>query len=109
AGALLLGDGAPMRREDWSRYIRTGVVHVLAISGQHLVVLAAFLWWTLRRLGQPQRRIAVVVAVTLIGYALLTGARPPAMRAAVIAAAACAAIVLVPAGNAVNLAAPALP
>ncbi|MGL4550563.1 MAG: ComEC/Rec2 family competence protein, partial [Gemmataceae bacterium] len=105
ARALLLGEGAPMRREDWGRYLRTGVVHVLAISGQHLVVLAAFLWWALRRAGLRQRHVAVAVAVTLIGYALLTGARPPALRAAVIAGAACAAVVLVRAVNAVNLAA----
>ena len=34
ATALLLGDGAALNRDDWDRYIRTGVIHVLAISGQ---------------------------------------------------------------------------
>ncbi|MFQ3594336.1 MAG: ComEC/Rec2 family competence protein, partial [Gemmataceae bacterium] len=41
ARALLLGEGAPLRQEDWQRYIRAGVVHVLVISGQHLVVLGS--------------------------------------------------------------------
>ena len=103
ARVLLLGDSAPLRREDWGRYTRTGIVHILAISGQHLVILASFLWWTLRRLGIQQRVIALVVALTLLGYTLLTGARPPAMRAAVIAAAACGSIVLTRPVNAVNL------
>ena len=40
ARALLLGDTAAMDRVEWDAYVRTGVVHVLAISGQHLVVLA---------------------------------------------------------------------
>ena len=31
ARALLLGEGAPMTTEAWGKYIRTGVVHVLAI------------------------------------------------------------------------------
>src|SRR5262249_5176178 len=51
AAALLLGENAAMTRADWEKYVRTGVVHVLAISGQHLVVLAVFLWWVLRLLG----------------------------------------------------------
>src|SRR5207244_4404371 len=44
AAALLLGESSTMTYGDWDKYIRTGVIHVLAISGQHLVVLAFFLW-----------------------------------------------------------------
>src|SRR4051794_5733514 len=44
AAALLLGESSAMTGEHWDKYQRTGVIHVLAISGQHLVVLAAFLW-----------------------------------------------------------------
>jgi competence protein ComEC len=94
ARALLLGEGAPMSSDDWAPFVRTGVVHVLAISGQHLVVVALFLWWLLRLLGVRQRRGAILVAFILLGYALLTGGRPPAMRAAVAACAVCAALVL---------------
>jgi competence protein ComEC len=103
ARALLLGEGAPLRGEDWERYTRTGVVHVLAISGQHLVVLGGVLWWTLRRLGMPQRSVALWVALTLLGYALLTGARPPALRAAVLVAALCLALRLDRGVNLINL------
>jgi competence protein ComEC len=94
ARALLLGEGAPMTNDDWARYVRTGVVHVLAISGQHLVVVAIVLWWVLRRLGVRQARGAVLVALILLGYALLTGGRPPALRAAVVACGVCLALVL---------------
>jgi len=80
--ALLLGDGAPMTQDDWDKYIRTGVIHVLAISGQHLVVLAAFLGVGLRLLRVPLRRAAIVTAALLLGYALLVGGRPPVMRSA---------------------------
>ena len=94
AGALLLGDGSTMTREDWEKYIRTGVIHVLAISGQHLVVLAAFLWLLARVLGIRQRRAALFVAGLLLAYALLTGGRPSAMRAAVMVCAVCGGILL---------------
>ena len=82
ARALLLGDGTAMTGADWDKYLNTGVIHVLAISGQHLVVLGGFAWLVLRVLGAGRRRGALVVACFLFGYALLVGARPPVMRAA---------------------------
>ncbi|HYV35421.1 MAG TPA: ComEC/Rec2 family competence protein [Gemmataceae bacterium] len=81
--ALLLGDGAPMTQDDWDKYIRTGVIHVLAISGQHLVVLAAFLALGLRLLRVRLRQAVVITALFLLGYSLLVGGRPPVMRSAV--------------------------
>lgn len=94
ADALLLGDGSAMTQEEWNIYIRTGVIHALAISGQHLVVLAAFLWFGLRLAGVRRRRGAWIVGLALFAYALLTGMRPPALRSAVQVAAICGAIVL---------------
>jgi competence protein ComEC len=94
ASALLLGDNAAMTSDEWQRYVRTGVIHVLAISGQHLVILGAFLWFVLRLLGIRQRPAAIIVAGTLLAYALMTGGRPSAVRAAVMACAVCGAILL---------------
>ena len=84
ARALLLGDNTAMSPADWERYSRTGVIHVLAISGQHLVILAWFLSLVLTLLGYGPRWRAILIGSFLLGYALLTGARPSAMRAAVI-------------------------
>ncbi len=94
ARALLLGEGAPMTPDEWAKYVRTGVIHVLAISGQHLVVVAAFLWIIARLFRIRPRSAAVFVTLILIGYALLTGGRPPAMRSAVGAAVLCGGILL---------------
>jgi competence protein ComEC len=87
--ALLLGDGAPMTQDDWDKYIRTGVIHVLAISGQHLVVLAAFLGLGLRLLRVRLRYAAIFTALFLLGYTLLVGGRPPVMRSAAAICALC--------------------
>jgi competence protein ComEC len=89
AQALLLGEGSTMTDADWDKYIRTGVIHVLAISGQHLAVLAAFLWWGLRLASVRRRRSAIFVALFLFGYALLAGGRPPVLRSAVMVCCAC--------------------
>lgn len=94
AAALLLGDTSALARDEWDKYVRTGVVYALAISGQHLVVLAAFLWAVLRLLGVRQKRGAWAVMLALIAYALLTGARPPAVRSAVQVAVVCGGMIL---------------
>lgn len=94
AAALLLGDGSAMMQSDWSLYIRTGVVHVLAVSGQHLAVLAGFSWLFLRILGIPRRPGAVAVALGLCAYAAIVGIRPPVLRAAVMAIVVCGGILL---------------
>ena len=92
AGALLLGDDAGMTRDDWDKYARTGVIHVLAISGQHLVVLSCFLWALMRFFWVPRRKGIVFIAVFLLLYALMSGGRPPVMRAAWAMAAYCGAV-----------------
>ncbi len=92
--ALLLGDGSALARDDWQKYVRTGVVHVLAVSGQHLAVMAGFAWFILRGLGIRQRPASIAVALGLCFYCALAGGRPPVMRAAIMFAATSGAIVL---------------
>jgi competence protein ComEC len=94
ATALLLGEGNSLAPAFWDRYKRSGVLHVLIIAGQHLVLLALFLWAILRFCSVRQRRGAVIVAVVLLGYAFLTGGRPPAMRAAATVSLVCLGLVL---------------
>ena len=94
AAALLLGDTAALDRDGWDAYVRTGVVHVLAISGQHLVVLAGFVWVMFRVAGVRRRNGAWVVLGVMVGYALLTGGRPSAVRAAVMVCVVCLGLVL---------------
>jgi competence protein ComEC len=81
-----------MERTTWDDYIRTGVVHVLVISGQHLMVLAGFLWLVCFALGISQRRAVILIAGVVMVYALMTGFRPSAVRATIMVLATCGAI-----------------
>ncbi|MFO0849305.1 MAG: ComEC/Rec2 family competence protein [Gemmataceae bacterium] len=94
AAALLLGDGTAMDRAEWDAYIRTGVVHALAISGQHLAVLGGFVWLLLRAADVRRARGAWLVVGLVVGYAVLTGLRPSGVRAAAMTVAVCGALVL---------------
>jgi competence protein ComEC len=102
AAALLLGDNDALDRNEWDVYVRTGVIHVLAISGQHLVILAGFVWFFLQILDVRRRHGAWIVMAVMIGYTLLTGARASAVRAAVMVCIICAGIVLRRRTNAAN-------
>jgi competence protein ComEC len=92
--ALLLGDGAPMTQDDWDKYVRTGVIHVLAISGQHLVILGGFLAVNLRLMRVRLRPATIAIVIALLAYAMLVGGRPPVMRAVVAVAAMCGGLLL---------------
>jgi competence protein ComEC len=94
AQALLLGRHAPLRRADWDRYVRGGVVHVLVVSGLHVALLGWCLWQGIWLLGVRRRYGAVAVAALLLGYALLTGPGMPILRAGVAAVAVCLGVVL---------------
>lgn len=83
AEALLLGDSPLLHHSEWDKFKNTGVLHVLAISGQHLAILGGTLAWVLRALRFKPSSIALIVTVFLFVYALLTGGRPSAMRAAI--------------------------
>lgn len=82
AAALLLGDGSGMGRAEWDKFLRSGVVHALAISGQHLIVLAGFLELIRRLLFIRLTPATIAITAALFAYALLTGGRAPALRAA---------------------------
>ncbi|MCI0464368.1 MAG: ComEC/Rec2 family competence protein [Gemmataceae bacterium] len=107
AVALLLGDGSALSPEEWEPYQRSGVIHVLVVSGQHMVLLAWFLWMVLRPAGVTPRRGALLVGLMVLAYALFTGGQAPALRGAAVIAAVCGALMLrrpVPAANSFALA-----
>lgn len=89
AQALLCGEQSALAPDQFESYLQTGVYHVLAVSGQHLVVLCLFMGLLLRLTGLDLRRRSLWLALFVIGFTLLTGARPPVVRAAVIVLAWC--------------------
>jgi ComEC/Rec2-related protein len=62
---------------------RTGTYHLFSVSGLHVGMVALLLWLLLRPLGLSRRRAVLVIIPSLFFYALVTGASPPSIRAAV--------------------------
>ncbi len=84
ASAILLGDRSSLPDERERAFFLTGTIHVLAISGLHVGILAAgilFLgkleWW-------PRSITYWMTILLVVSYAWLVEFRPPVLRAAVL-------------------------
>ena len=88
--ALVVGDQRGIPHAQWRAFTRTGVNHLLSISGLHVTMIAALAGWLVasvwRRLPRhaerlPARQAGLVAAVlAALAYALLAGFQVPAQR-----------------------------
>lgn len=88
--ALVVGDQRSIPHDQWRAFTRTGVNHLLSISGLHVTMIAALAGWLVMSVWRrwpravtrwPARQaglVAAVAAATL--YALLAGFQVPAQR-----------------------------
>ena len=88
--ALAIGDQRAIPEEQWKVFNRTGISHLVSISGLHVTVFAAFAGLVTFALARrstrltarmPARKLAAAVGVLAAGgYVLLAGAEVPAVR-----------------------------
>ena len=92
--ALVIGDQRAISQSDWLVFNRTGVGHLISISGLHITMIAgmfaAFVFWMWRRSFFTQARLPLLLpaqkAAALAGagmallYVLLAGFGVPAQR-----------------------------
>jgi competence protein ComEC len=81
--AMLLGETALLDREMRAEFQRTGVFHILVVSGMNVALLAAVVFWTLRRLRAHELLTTALTMLACAGYAFLTEGDPPVTRAAI--------------------------
>ena len=94
ADALLLGRRETLDRGLADRFARSGLVHLLAISGSHVALIGAVLL-LLARAARLKRSHAVAATVALVTmYLAVIGAPPSAVRSGIMLALALAATVL---------------
>lgn len=80
--AMLLGERAALRPGLRADFQRSGVYHVLVVSGLHVGLLAAAAFWLCRLVGAPRRWGAAAGLAAAVGYALLLEDSTPTGRAA---------------------------
>ena len=85
ASALIFGDQTAFSEEVYTAYKRIGVVHLLAISGLHIGLMAGGLHFMLIRIGLSREAVFLFLICFLPIYAVLSGGNPPVVRAVLMA------------------------
>ena len=80
--ALVVGDDATVDAELAEEFRRTGLTHLLAVSGTNLTLVVGFLLVTGRWCGVRGRGHYVVGALGIVGFVLLARTEPSVVRAA---------------------------
>jgi ComEC/Rec2-related protein len=83
--SLLLGYRSAMPTSLYRAFAATGTLHIFAISGSHVVVLAAVIIFVLGACGISRMYWAFFLGPLLIFYTVMTGLQPSAVRACVMA------------------------
>jgi len=84
--ALIIGRTADLDSDLRERYARSGLAHILSISGLHVGFFAAWLTLALRLVGVPPRGRLILATLAVFAYCWLIGFPAPATRAGVMLA-----------------------
>ncbi|MGB8031177.1 MAG: ComEC/Rec2 family competence protein [Terracidiphilus sp.] len=78
--AMVAGDRTYLTHALRVGFERTGSFHMLVVSGFHLAIVAACIFWITRRLRMPRVPATVLTIVASFAYALFTGFATPVQR-----------------------------
>lgn len=81
--AMLIGRRTALLKDLMEGFVKTGTAHILAISGLHVAVISAIVFFILRSIRIPRKTSSTLLIGFLIIYAILTEARPPILRATI--------------------------
>ena len=81
--SLITGERSNIPREITDDFVSTGTVHVIAISGFQVSLVAGFVFFLLRWFGVSMRVAAVISAIVLLIYVPLAGWQLPVQRAGI--------------------------
>jgi competence protein ComEC len=78
--AMVAGDRTYLTHALRVGFERTGSFHMLVVSGLHLGIVAACIFWVTRRLRMPRVAATMLTIAASFGYALFTGFATPVQR-----------------------------
>ena len=81
AQSLMLGDRSALPTDTEDAFSRTGLMHLLAVSGLHLGIFLGGAWWALRRMGLRPRVSYPLVGVLVLLALVVVGPRVSLVRA----------------------------
>ncbi|MDE2215915.1 MAG: DNA internalization-related competence protein ComEC/Rec2 [Planctomycetota bacterium] len=83
--SMLLGNRVDLSSETIDNFMKTGIIHFIAISGFNVGIVVFTVLLPLRFLGLNQTLSTIIVLLIVVLYAFLTGMNPPVLRASIMA------------------------
>jgi competence protein ComEC len=87
AAALVFGQREQVDWEDRQDLMATGTLHMLAISGLHVEIVASTILLLSAPLAWRNSTLLIVIVAVCGSYAVLAGAQPPVLRAVIVVSA----------------------
>lgn len=100
--ALLLGQRNTISNEISTAFFKTGLIHILALSGGHVVALIAIVWWFCKIAGLGKRRRAAVCLFFIVLFTLVVPPDASVLRASIIGIFFCISIIITRTPNSLN-------
>jgi competence protein ComEC len=79
--AMIIGDDSRLLRDVREEFQKTGVYHLLVVSGMNVALLALAVFWLARRLRCPEWAASLVTIGLAVFYAYIAGMGVPIQRA----------------------------
>ena len=81
--SILLGQRQGLDNSTKDLFAKTGTMHIIAVSGLHVGIIGAAVLAVMLFLRFPKKIAYVITILGIFSFALMSGARPSAMRAAI--------------------------
>jgi competence protein ComEC len=81
--ALLLGSRTKIDRKLYNDFIKTGLVHLICLSGLNVGILASVAWWLSKKVGLLHKGRSIACIIATIIFLLVVPATSPTLRAGI--------------------------
>ena len=81
--SMLLGNRVDLSEETIDNFMKTGIIHFIAISGSNVGIVVFTVLLPLRLFGINQTLSTCIILCVVVLYAFLTGLNPPVLRASI--------------------------
>ena len=81
--SMLLGNRVDLSDETIDNFMKTGIIHFIAISGFNVGIVVFTVLLPLRLFGINQTLSTCIILLVVVLYAFLTGLNPPVLRASI--------------------------
>lgn len=92
--AILIGDRNDLDSSITDDFVKTGTVHVIAISGLNIVLVAGIFLLIFRWIGLRKKSSLVLASIAIAFYCFVAGSSPPVVRATAVFVISCLAYLI---------------